>query len=320
MKSFKDFLKEMSLPSIETAEDARQKILQIAPIVLKGGESKGDYIGTLWAALKAIQTSTNPEAYAKEVRMATAAVKKLKEHRATLSAAQTQHTTMKPTDSFGSKKTFESVEVLSKISSKWKINEAKADVLNPRMTDNPKTDATSTLRGGVKKTRGNFNKRVDTIGKENTKGNEVDMGRFQEILGHISGLAAFSKNIDNPTKIGGNEINEFVRSELAKLLIIKELKNPEKDIGVVVKALNIKRPEALRGALMKIGELFKDTISYMTPSGKEVKKIEALMEDFNLVKKDMNRLPAFLASARKNQVFSTILKQMSNEQRYRKWF
>lgn len=96
----KDYLREMTLPTVETAEDACAKIRQIAPLVM-AGNIKGDYLGTLDAALKAIQSSTNPEAYARDAQMALKAKKMLQQHRSTLSVAQPQHTSMKPTDSFG---------------------------------------------------------------------------------------------------------------------------------------------------------------------------------------------------------------------------
>ena len=93
-------LNEMGLPTVDSAEAARAKIAQIAPLVLSGN-IKGDYLGTLNAALQAIQTSTNPEAYAKDVQLALRAKKALQAHRATLSGAQAQHTSMKPTNSYG---------------------------------------------------------------------------------------------------------------------------------------------------------------------------------------------------------------------------
>ena len=97
----KDYLmNEMGLPMIDNAEQARKVIMQIAPLV-RAGQIKGDYIGTLDAALTAIKNCTNPEAYIKETKMAIEAKKLLMAHRAKLSAAQPQHTAVKPTDSYG---------------------------------------------------------------------------------------------------------------------------------------------------------------------------------------------------------------------------
>jgi hypothetical protein len=77
-------INEMSLP-IYNETQAAAKIMEIAPLVNAGktADSKGDYRGHLEAAMKAIQNSVNPEKYLREIKVASAALAKLKAYAAT---------------------------------------------------------------------------------------------------------------------------------------------------------------------------------------------------------------------------------------------
>jgi hypothetical protein len=77
-------INEMSMP-VYTETQAAAKIMEIAPLVNAGktADSKGDYRGHLEACLTAIKNSVSPEKYAREVKVAIAAMNKLKTYAAT---------------------------------------------------------------------------------------------------------------------------------------------------------------------------------------------------------------------------------------------
>jgi len=85
-------LNEMSLPNVNSAEQARAIVDKYYPLIMKGNPN-GDYIGYLDAALKAFQGATNPEAYANDVKKALAAKKKVEAFLATKSKRDTPSAT-----------------------------------------------------------------------------------------------------------------------------------------------------------------------------------------------------------------------------------
>lgn len=212
--------------------------------------------------------------------------------------------------------------LIDKIKAQWRLDEAKPDVY--QRAEKPRTSSTSKVRGGIKKESGNFNIRVDTIGKanENAQKTEIDLEKFKKILGKISGLASFSRNFENPSKVGGDEINEFVVSELAKLILVGTMEDLKSDLGVVVKALSIYRPEKLKLVLNKIGFIIKEAAEFAktTSLAKEAKKLAALSDDFNVIKKTPGRVAPFLYKLRLDSAFSHVIAQMSNIARYKKFF
>lgn len=217
------------------------------------------------------------------------------------------------------------MDLYKRITKKW-LNEAKQDIY-PEQTER-RTDATTRLRGGLKGKKGNFNIDVDTIGKANERKlkPETSIEDFVELTSHISGLATFGRNLDNPTRIGGNEITPMVVSELAKLLTTSQLENPRKNIGVVIKALKLRRPETLEMVMLKIKDILNECLEYtknfMTTKGKivHIGDMKDIIDEFKAVGKNATKLETFLLGLKNNKKFAILLGEMSNEKRYKKWF
>lgn len=88
-------INEMSLPIVQSAEEASSIIMKYGPLVNAGKaeNQKGDYRGSLEAALRAIQGSNNPEKYVKEIKIAKAALQKLNAYKAVKATGATTSST-----------------------------------------------------------------------------------------------------------------------------------------------------------------------------------------------------------------------------------
>jgi hypothetical protein len=87
LKSVLKYIKEMSMPTVKSPEDAVKTIRDAYQTVVVKKQPQGDYYGPVEAALKFLRSTNAPEKYAQEVKKGIAALGAMKKY----GASKSQH-------------------------------------------------------------------------------------------------------------------------------------------------------------------------------------------------------------------------------------